>query len=96
MVAIMPVSDPLSSLRYWLITVEGNRRSMVYNLFILCILSPQDISHHEGPRMRLCKLTNYYESFRFHASMLIYVLGCYMTNFIKTLGLLPYMTYNLV
>ena len=26
MVAMMPVSDPLSSLRCWLITVEGNRK----------------------------------------------------------------------
>ena len=25
MVAMMPVSDPLSSLRCWLITVEGNK-----------------------------------------------------------------------
>ena len=26
MVAMMPVSDPLSSLRCWLITIEGNRK----------------------------------------------------------------------
>ena len=26
MVAMMPVSDPLSSLRCWLITVEGDRK----------------------------------------------------------------------
>ena len=105
MVAIMPVSDPLSSLRYWLITVEGNRRSMVitYLYFVSWVHNKKTsviklliLIISKGPEWGCVKLTNSSESFRFHASMFIYVLGCYMTNFIKTLWVLPYMTYTLV